>query len=65
MVHLILTGGDDGVARIWESRNLLDSRIHYEHTGLVFSASWSPNGNTYLTAVGHVIAHIWDAANGA
>ncbi len=60
----ILTGSDDGTAKVWDARTgtaLLDLR---GHTGWVLSASFGPDGTRILTGGADKTAKVWDARTG-
>ena len=58
----LLTSGDDGVTRIWET-GTKEQRQTLEHSSMVSSASWRPDGKRIATTAGWT-TFIWDAVNG-
>ena len=61
----ILTGSDDGTARIWDTTtgdNTLT--LTFTRTRWVSMVAWSPDGRHILTASGDRTACIWDATTG-
>ena len=68
--HHILTGSEDGAARIWDATTG-DNTLTLTHTSWVTAVAWSPDGHHILTGsiggaarVWEGIACIWDAATG-
>ena len=68
--HHILTGSEDGAARIWDATTG-DNTLTLTHTSWVTEVAWSPDGHHILTGsiggaarVWEGIACIWDAATG-
>jgi WD40 repeat protein len=60
----ILTGGDDGTARVWEAATgklLVDP---LRHPDWIADLAFSPDGQSILTACGDGYARFWDAASG-
>jgi len=60
----VLTGSDDGTARLWEasSRQLLQKLEG--HTGSVRSVAFSPDGRWVLTGSSDSAARLWEASSG-
>jgi WD40 repeat protein/energy-coupling factor transporter ATP-binding protein EcfA2 len=60
----VITGYNDGVARVWDFANegLLFNLIG--HASLVFDVAYSPDGRLMATASGDGTAKVWDAATG-
>jgi WD40 repeat protein/DNA-binding SARP family transcriptional activator len=64
----LATGGEDGMARIWDVRTgqqLLNVQVHPDHRG-VTSLAFSPDGRLLATASDgpNPVAKIWDLASG-
>ena len=59
----ILTGSDDGTARIWDATTG-DNTLTLTHTDPVNAVAWSPDGCHILTASWDGTARIWDATTG-
>ena len=61
--HHILTGSDDGTARIWDATTG-ENTLTLTHTDWVRAVAWSPDGRHILTATRSGTARIWDATTG-
>ncbi|HET9223287.1 MAG TPA: hypothetical protein VFO07_12330, partial [Roseiflexaceae bacterium] len=61
----LLTGGDDGTARLWDAASGAPLLTLEGHTGSVMAAAWSPDGRQLLTGGDDGTARLWDAASGA
>ena len=61
--HHILTGSEDGAARIWDATTA-DNTLTLTHTSYVTAVAWSPDGHHILTGSGDRTARIWDATTG-
>ena len=61
--HHILTGSEDGAARIWDATTG-DNTLTLTHTSYVTAVAWSPDGHHILTGSGDRTARIWDATTG-
>ena len=59
----ILTGSDDGAARVWDARTG-ETTLELTHPSWVTAVAWSPNGTHILTASRNGTARIWDARTG-
>ena len=59
----ILTGSDDGAARVWDARTG-ETTLELTHPNSVTAVAWSPNGTHILTASNDGTARIWDATTG-
>jgi WD40 repeat protein len=60
----VLTGGDDGTARVWEAATgklLVDP---LRHPDWIADLAFSPDGQNVLTACGDGYARLWDTASG-
>ena len=60
----ILTGGDDHVARLWDTATSEPLGQPLHHQGTVFAVAFSPDGKTILTGCQDKTARLWDAATG-
>jgi WD40 repeat protein len=61
----VLTGGDDGTARIWDAATGAAERTLEGHTGTVVAVAWHPDGRQVASGSDDGTARIWDAATGA
>ena len=61
----VVTGGDNGTARIWAVSSGRVLHTLRGHKGPVTSVAFSPDGRFVVTAGDDGSARIWDAANGA
>jgi WD40 repeat protein len=57
---IIVTGGHDGTARLWETATLRPIGTPFRHQGWVVSAAVSSDGNTVVTGSLDGTARIWD-----
>lgn len=60
----ILTGGTDGVVRLWDAASGQLLRGLVAHEGLVFAAEYSPDGKRIVSASNDSTIKIWDAITG-
>ena len=60
----ILTGSQDGTARIWDATTG-ENTLTLTHDGWVIAVAWSPDGHHILTGSQDGTARIWDATTGA
>ena len=60
----ILTGSEDGTARLSDVASRLPVGQPMEHKETVWSAAFSPDGKTILTGSWDNTARLWDAATG-
>ncbi len=60
----VLTGGDDGTARLWEAATGRPIGQPIRHAGVVTIVAFSPDGRTLLTGSKDKTARLWDAATG-
>ncbi|MFI5461495.1 MAG: tetratricopeptide repeat protein, partial [Isosphaerales bacterium] len=60
----VLTGGDDGTARLWDAATGRPIGQPIWHEGVVTSVAFSPDGKTILTGSYDKTARLWDAATG-
>ena len=63
--RLIVTGGRDGVARIWNGRTGMRLHELAGHTGQVLDVAIAARGTEVATASSDGTARIWDATTGA
>lgn len=63
-MHL-LTGGDDGSPRIWDTRSGALERTLHGHEGVVSDVSYSDDGRLIATAGSDGTVRIWPAEGGA
>ena len=61
----IVTGGADGVARVWDADTGLPLTPPFTHPRPITHVSFSPDGRRILTACDDGAARVWDAATGA
>jgi WD40 repeat protein len=61
--RLILTGGLDGEARVWQAQKS-PYRFSMQHTGRVRTLAFSPDGKKIVTGSADNRADIWDAVTG-
>ena len=61
--HHILTGSEDGTARIWDATTG-ENTLTLTHTDWVMAVAWSPDGHHILTGSEDGTARIWDATTG-
>lgn len=61
----VLTGSDDGTARLWDATTGALVRTFSGHTSIVRSVAFSPDGKYVLTGALDDMAKLWDAATGA
>src|SRR6266567_4635098 len=60
----IVTGSQDGTARVWESATGKELLTVRGHVGGVGSLAFSPDGQRLVTASDDRTANVWDAASG-
>ncbi len=60
----VLTGSDDGTARLWDAASGESLRTFSGHSGGVSSVAFSPDGRSVLTGSNDGTARLWDAATG-
>ncbi len=54
----------EGIVRIWDSATGLEVSVLAGHTEEVYSAAYSPDGKSIVTASADQTVRIWDAATG-
>ncbi|MGO9916336.1 MAG: protein kinase domain-containing protein [Isosphaeraceae bacterium] len=60
----IVTGSDDGVARLWDAATAQPIGKPMRHSSSLSSVVFSPDGKTVLTASGDKTARLWDTSDG-
>jgi WD40 repeat protein len=60
----LLTGSEDGTARIWDATTAMSLTPPMKHAKEVYCASFSPDGQRVVTASEDKTARVWDAATG-
>jgi WD40 repeat protein/class 3 adenylate cyclase len=60
----VLTGGSDGVARLWDLQDGEEILQFMGHTELIYSIAFSPDGKFVLTGSWDKSARVWDATTG-
>lgn len=60
----LVTGSDDGTARVWNARNGALERTLRGHEGIVRGVSYSDDGDRIATAGGDGTARVWPADGG-
>ena len=60
----LLTGGDDGTARLWDIETGAEIRCFEGHKSKVRSVTFAPDGATLLTVSDDGTVRLWDAASG-
>jgi WD40 repeat protein len=60
----IVTGSNDGTARLWDARTGVELAVLRGHQGPVFAVAYSPDGRRVVTASADQTARIWDVATG-
>jgi WD40 repeat protein len=58
----IVTGSDDGTARLWDAATGRPVGEPLPHSGAVLAVAFSPGGETILTASRDGAGRLWDAA---
>jgi WD40 repeat protein len=61
---LLLTAGDDGVARVWDATTGALRLTLAGHEDVIWRARWSPDERRIATASNDGTARIWDAQSG-
>src|SRR5450759_1578971 len=60
----IITGGDDGTARLWDRASGRLQTTLTAHTGPVWAVAVTPDGRQIVTGGGDGTARLWDRASG-
>jgi WD40 repeat protein/serine/threonine protein kinase len=60
----VATGGDDGIARIWDAVTGLPMSTPLAHAGPIRALAFAPDGQTLATAGLDQTARLWNAASG-
>jgi WD40 repeat protein len=60
----VLTGGEDGTARLWDAATGRRRGVMLRHAGPVLAVAFSPDGRTMATGCYDGTAQLWDAATG-
>ena len=61
----VVTGSDDGTARVWDAATGVQIGKPLQHKGAVNSVTFSPDGALVVTGSDDSTARVWDAATGA
>jgi eukaryotic-like serine/threonine-protein kinase len=61
---IVVTGGDDGIARFWDAATGRSVGSNLVHPREVTSVAFSPDGQTILTGSIDGMARLWDARTG-
>jgi WD40 repeat protein len=62
--RLLVTGGDDATARVWDTATGRPTGLVLQHPREVTSVTFSPDGKTILTGAADGVARLWDACTG-
>src|SRR5262249_40850782 len=57
----IVTGSEDGTARVWDAKTFAELAVLKGHTGSVMSVAVSPDGARIVTGSDDRTARVWDA----
>ena len=60
----IVTGSDDGTAKVWDARTGTPQLDLKGHTGKVWGVAFSPDGTRIVTGSWYRTAKVWDARTG-
>jgi len=61
---IVVTGGDDRTARLWDAATGQPIGQPLHHPATVFAVAYSPDGKTVLTGCADGAARLWDVATG-
>jgi WD40 repeat protein len=61
---LILTDGEDGIARLWNVETAKEIRQFIGHTDRIWTAVFSPDGKYIATSSADNTARLWDTQTG-
>jgi WD40 repeat protein len=61
----VVTGSDDGTAKVWDAKTGSEVLALKGHTGWVRSAAFSPDGSRVVTGSDDRTAKMWDAKTGS
>ncbi|MGH8904445.1 MAG: pentapeptide repeat-containing protein, partial [Egibacteraceae bacterium] len=61
---LLVSGGTDGMVRVWDANSGEPVRTLQGHTGSVRSVAFSPDGRWLATAGNDQVVRVWDANSG-
>ncbi|WFB08200.1 NB-ARC domain-containing protein [Streptomyces sp. LX-29] len=62
--NLVVSGGEDGVVRLWDLDTGRFLRAHQAHTGWVFATALSPDGLTIASAGDDAVIRLWRTDTG-
>ena len=60
----LLTGGTDGMARIWNLASAVETGTRFQHASTVTKLRFSPDGRLIATRAKDGAFRLWDASNG-
>ncbi|MFO7976586.1 MAG: protein kinase [Candidatus Hydrogenedentota bacterium] len=63
--NVVVTGGREGIARVWEARTGTETLTLEGHTGRLHCAAFSPDGTVIATGAHDKTVRVWDAETGA
>ena len=61
---ILVTGSEDSIARIWDSKNGQLLHVLKGHDDVIEALNFSPNGECIATGSGDKTVHIWNAQDG-
>jgi WD40 repeat protein len=62
--HLLATGHDDGLVRLWDAERAVLLRVLEGHFGRVRSVAWSPDGTRLASGSSDNTVRLWSVATG-